>query len=311
MFSKADRQQGNWLYLLVAFLLALGLWYTLNAREEIERVIEVRLDYKGLPAGLIVTDGQINKVSVRVRGPKELLRSMTNREISYTMNLANVTPGKNLIPLTSGDKPPELRAYDVLEVIPSRIILEVDKLVEASLPVKVLLRATPFSSSLRLRDVIIEPAQVTVRGPVRVLATLKEIQAEVPVDFAAEDTAFSEEIPLLAPSTVEITPQVAKVTWKMDVRRRTLSLQRDVIFESENPAVGVQPSRVNLMVSVPQALVRDTGYLAQFQIAVPTDTVVPAGDESVKATLQVAAPPGGRVLKVSPETVVISRHTTD
>ena len=44
MLSNTEPQKGNWLYLLVAFLLALGLWYTLNAREEIERVVEVRLD---------------------------------------------------------------------------------------------------------------------------------------------------------------------------------------------------------------------------------------------------------------------------
>ena len=84
--NTKEPQKGNWRYLLVAFLLALGLWYTLNAREQIERVVEVRLDYKGLPPGLIVTGGQLNKVSVRLRGPQELLRSMTNREISYTMD---------------------------------------------------------------------------------------------------------------------------------------------------------------------------------------------------------------------------------
>ncbi len=311
MSSNADRQKGNWQYLLVAFLLALGLWYTLNAREEIERVVDVRLDYKGLPSGLIVTGGQINKVSVRLRGPKELLRSMTSREISYTMDLSNVTVGKNLIPLTTGDKPPELRAYEVLEVTPSRIILEVDKSVETSLPVKVTLRASPFSPSVRLKDVVVEPAQVTVRGPAGVIASLKEIQAEIPVDFAAEGTAVSEDVPLLAPSSVEINPQVAKVTWKIDVRRRSLSLQRDVIFESENPNVGIQPSRVNLMVSVPQAMIKDSGYLAQFQIAVPSDAAQPVGDEGVNAAVQVSTPQGGRVLKISPETVVISRHATE
>lgn len=311
MLSSTDRQKGNWLYLLVAFLLALGLWYTLNAREEIERVVEVRIDYKGLPPGLVVTDGQINKVTVRLRGPKELLRSVTNRELSYTMDLSGVTPGKNLIPLTTGSRPPELRAYEVLEVTPSRIVLEVDKLVEAVLPIKVTLRASPASSSVKLRDLSVEPAQVTLRGPAGVLSALKEIQAEIPVDFAAEGAAVSEEVPLLAPASVELRPQVAKVTWKIDVRRRTLSLQRDVIFEGENANVEVQPSRVNLMVSVPQSMVRDTGYLAQFQAAVPPDTVAPAGTETVTVPLQLSTPQGGRVLKVSPESVVISRHPTE
>lgn len=310
MLSNTEPQKGNWLYLLVAFLLALGLWYTLNAREEIERVVEVRLDYKGLPPGLIVTGGQLNKVSVRLRGPKELLRSMTNRELSYTLDLSGVTPGKNVIPLTSNDKPPELRAYEALEVTPSRMVLEVDKIMETNLPVKVSLRSSPATSSVRLKDVMVTPAQVTVRGPAGVVSGMKDIQAEIPVDLSAEGKALSETVPLLAPPAVELTPQSVVVTWRIDVKRRSLSLQRDVVFDGD-ASLSIQPSRANLVVSVPQALAKDTGYLAQFQVSVPSDAPMPAGDEELSVPLQVTAPQGGRVLKVSPETVMISRHVTE
>ena len=120
---------------------------------------------------------------------------------------------------------------------------------------------------------------------------MKEIQAEIPVDLAAEGKAVSEDVPLLAPPAVELNPQVVKVTWKIDVKRRTLSLQRDIIFEGENPNVNAQPSRANLMVSVPQGMVRDAGYLAQFQVSVPADTAMPAEDGAVSAPLQVARAP--------------------
>ena len=236
MSLKSEFQKSNLPYLLVAFLVALGLWYTLNAREEIERVVDVRIDYKGLPPGLIVTGGQINKVSVRFRGPKELLRSMTTRELSYTMDLSGVTAGRNVIPLTTSYKPPELRAYEVLEVTPSRMILEVDKIMEKSLPVKVTLRASPAASSVTLKDVVVEPKQVTVRGPAAAVASLKDISAEVPVDLDAEGRAVTEQVALLAPPSVEIMPQTVTVTWRLDVRRRTLSLQRDVLFEAEGTA---------------------------------------------------------------------------
>lgn len=152
---------------------------------------------------------------------------------------------------------------------------------------------------------------MTVRGPASVIASMKEIQAEIPVDLAAEGKAVSEEVPLLAPPAVELNPQVVKVTWKIDVKRRTLSLQRDIIFEGENPNVSAQPSRANLMVSVPQAMVKDAGYLAQFQVSIPSDTAMPAEDGAVNVPLQVAVPQGGRVLKISPETVSISRHPSE
>ena len=94
------------------------------------------------------------------------------------------------------------------------------------------------------------------------------------------------------------------------MKRRSLSLQRDVVFDGD-ASLSIQPSRANLVVSVPQALAKDTGYLAQFQVSVPSDAPMPAGDEELSVPLQVAAPQGGRVLKVSPETVMISRHVTE
>lgn len=308
MSLKSKFQKSNTLYLLVAFIAALGLWYTLNAREEIERVVDVRIDYKGLPPGLIVTGGQINKVSVRFRGPKELLRSMTTRELSYTMDLSGVTAGRNIIPLTSSYKPPELRAYEVLEVSPSRMVLEVDKIMEKSLPVKVALRASPAAPSVTLKDVVVEPKQVTVRGPAEAIASLKEISAEIPVDLDAEGTALTDQVPLLAPPSVEIMPQAVTVTWRLDVRRRTLSLQRDVLFEAEGTGVTVEPASVNLLVSVPQALVRDSTYLTQFQVALPADAALPLPGAQAQIALQVTAPKGGRVIKVNPDQVTVIHH---
>ena len=81
MSSDNEPRAVNWKYLLISLGMALLLWYTVNAREQIERVVEVRLDYKGLPEGLVVTSGQVSKITVRLRGPMELLRSLSSREL--------------------------------------------------------------------------------------------------------------------------------------------------------------------------------------------------------------------------------------
>ncbi|MEG2140041.1 MAG: CdaR family protein [Bilophila sp.] len=292
----------RWLYLLVAFIAALGLWYTLNAREQIERVVDVRLDYKGLPAGLIVTDGQINKISVRLRGPTELLRAMTSRELSYTLDLANVTKGNNVIPM-AWNRLPDFRVYEVLEVIPSRILLKVDEIMEVTLPVKVALRSSLLTPSLRLKDVEVRPAQVTLRGPAGELATLKDVTVEIPADLDGEGKVVNEELPVLAPPAVEAVPQMVTVQRRLEVRRRNMSLQRDVMPEAENDNLQIRPERVSLVVSVPQALARDTGYLAQFQVTVPVNEDEP-GEK--KVPVQVSTPQGGRVVKVTPDSVTLS-----
>ena len=304
MFFKSEPKGVNWLYLFVAFLFSVGLWYTLSAKDQVERVFELRLDYKGLPPGLVITEGQLNKVSVRVRGPMELLRSSIGREQSYTVDLSGVTKGNTVIPLV-WDRLPESRAYDVLEVIPSRLVLRVEEIMEAKLPVKVSLRTAPVTPSLRLRDVEVQPPTVTVRGPQSAVSALKEVTAEIPPDLQGEDKLVTDEIPLFAPSSVEVSPQVVSVTRRLDVRRRTLTLQRDIVMEDET--LSAQPSRVSIVVSVPQALARDSNYLEQFQVSLSPGTGDVITPETASVSLQVTGPQGGRVIKLTPETVSLVR----
>ena len=181
---------------------------------------------------------------------------------------------------------------------------------ETNLPVKVALESFARCLVGKAERSGGRPPQ-TVRGPASVIASRREIQAEIPVDLAAGREGRLGRGSAPCPARCGAQSQVVKVTWKIDVKRRTLSLQRDIIFEGENPNVSAQPSRANLMVSVPQAMVKDAGYLAQFQVSIPSDTAMPAEDGAVNAPLQVAVPQGGRVLKISPETVSISRHPSE
>ena len=134
MSSDNEPRAVNWKYLLISLGMALLLWYTVNAREQIERVVEVRLDYKGLPEGLVVTSGQVSKITVRLRGPMELLRSLSSRELFYALDLSGLTKGSNVVSLTS-DPVPELRAIQVVEVNPPRLTLTVDEILERHVPV--------------------------------------------------------------------------------------------------------------------------------------------------------------------------------
>ena len=305
MSSKTETKRIYWRYLLVAFLLASGLWYTLNAKDQVERMVEVRLDYRGLPPNLAVTDGMLNKISVRVRGPVELLRSGAREDPSYTVDLSGLTPGDNVIPFGYGSSP--TRAFEVLEIIPSRMVLHVEEIKEVTLPVTVRFRAAPVTSSLRLTELSVSPATVKVRGPASIVDPVKEIFAEIPADVLGEGKEVIEDVALLAPAGVELNPRIVKVHRTLDVLRRTVTLQRDIVAEDES--VSVQPNYCTLAVSIPRSLARDANYLAQFQVSLPSDTDVPDDGSSVVVPLQVSTPQGGRIVKMTPESVSLARHT--
>lgn len=306
MYLKAETHRRAF-YGLMAFIMALMLWYTVNAREQVERVVEVRLDYKGLPHNLVVTSGQLNRISVRLSGPLELLRSLSNRELSYTLNLSNLTVGSNIIPL-SWSFLPDLRAYQVVEVIPPRLVLEVDTLLESRLPVVTRLRESPLTPSVRLEKVTVHPDMVTVRGPASEVVRLRRLTVEIPVQLDNEDTVVSDELPLLAPPSVEVTPATVKVTREMSISRRNMALTRDVLLDTQDSHLYlIQPNRMNLVVAVPRGAANDAGYMAQIQVFAGNENQILRGDGPWDLSLRVALPPGAKLIRNNPSEVTIQR----
>ena len=72
--SDPSRRPPHLLSMLLAVFIAVSMWYMVSVRDRLEAQIEVNLDYVGVPANLVVTDGLISKAIVRLRGPETLLR---------------------------------------------------------------------------------------------------------------------------------------------------------------------------------------------------------------------------------------------
>ena len=79
--------RSNWLYALMAFLMSVTLWYMVTGRERVETLVEVKLEFKGIPSGLVVREGLTNKISVRIRGPRGR-RTQLGAELRFGMLLS-------------------------------------------------------------------------------------------------------------------------------------------------------------------------------------------------------------------------------
>lgn len=297
MASHFETTSGNWKYFLVALAISLVLWYMINAREQVDRLVEVQLDYKGVPAGFVVTSGQINKISVRLRGPLELLRSLSNRDLSHTMDLSGLTKGTNIIPLT-WDPVQTVRPLQVLEIIPQRLTLIVDEVIERHVPVIPKLQASNLDRSVRMLDLKVDPGEVLVRGPSSVILPLKNVTAEVPTDPEVEDKLISDDIKLLGPAGVEIVPDSSQVQRRLLIDRRNVSIQREIV-NYDDSLYTIQPARVSLVVAVPRTLVNNQDFLETVQAYVRHRNVQNQGER----TVEFVTPPSVRIVAVHPATV--------
>ena len=69
MFSISKQHLQTLFSLMLSLVFAVGLWYVVTGSAQVEADVAVRVEYRGLPSGLMVEEGMINRVNVRLRGP--------------------------------------------------------------------------------------------------------------------------------------------------------------------------------------------------------------------------------------------------
>ena len=74
--NGASRRAPHLFSMLLAVLVAVVMWYGVSVSDRLETQMEVNIDYYGIPPNLVVTDGLVSKITVRLRGPEALLRSI-------------------------------------------------------------------------------------------------------------------------------------------------------------------------------------------------------------------------------------------
>ncbi len=292
-------------YILLSLLLAVGLWYVVIGSAQVEAQLDLRVDYRGLPEGLVVRDGMVNHVSLRLRGPGELLRGLHSRDLSYTVDLSGVKKGANVLPLNV-DSLTDLKSYEVMDVSPSRLVLEVDALAERVLPLEVNITPLPDEAPLRLTNVLLEPSFVTVKGPESQIKPLEYLSVSFDPNQDMNEGTRAANVAIAGPEQVDITPPVTTLRYTLALKTAELELRRVVQLDAEARArYDVNPRFVTLSVEVPEGRVRDAEYQAAIRVVVrpPQLTALDAGAES---PVLVVLPAGARLTRVSPSAVTIT-----
>lgn len=295
--------RSNWQYAIMAFVMAVTLWYMVTGRERVEVVGEVRLEFKGIPQNLVVREGLVNKVSVRVRGPKGLVRVMNSRDMSYAIDLSGLKRGTNIVPLTA-EKLPEARAFEVVEITPSRLTLEVDAIGEKDVPVTVDLNGA-LPVDLRIDKTEVTPSRVHLRGPESLISRIDRVKVVVAAPVLDEAGSMDVQATPTLPEATESIPPTVSVQFTLGVRTKETTLKREV---SVRPPQGlraqVSPRTVTLLLEMPASVAADEAALRGVRVyAEPPEGAMPG---QAKLPVRVDLPERVRLKDISPDAVVVT-----
>jgi YbbR domain-containing protein len=247
----------RWREFLIAFLMAIVLWYSVSGSEKVESQADVRVDYRGLPQGFVVRGGQVPRVTVRLRASAGMLRTLSGRDFAFYMDISDVKKGENLLAINPASLPFG-SGVEVIEIMPSRIVLDVDTLDSKNVPL-----AADITGDLPpdyIAQVSFTPPEVALSGPSTLLAGIEKIL--VPVQVSDQITVgVSESKRLLPlPNGVDSTPAEIKIVQHIGIKRKLVTVTRTVQVDAP-ASFGkfIRPDRVTITLAVPDSQAAKVG----------------------------------------------------
>lgn len=305
-FFRATLKSPNWLFMLLSIIAATAMWYVVSVRDRIEAQVEINIDYIGIPQNLIVTNGLVSKITVRLRGPETLMRSVLRENINEAIDLSYIKKGVTVVPLPTSDISPSLRAFEVVDIQPPRIVVTADNLVERSVPVKTIIDSPLKPAALTVENISVSPATVILRGPEDTLSNISNVPLTIHVDPRGAGSTVQLSMALDTPSLVTSLPSSVRVRYTITSGRTVISRNcRIMVAEDSSHHYSVQPKELAVLVEVPEALAKSASYLKELEARAAPPPMEPG--ESKKAKVQFRLPDGMTLLNPAGEEVTITR----
>ncbi|HTW89685.1 MAG TPA: CdaR family protein [Candidatus Binataceae bacterium] len=162
---------------LLSVFLAIALWVFVNAGEHTDEVqLEVPVRYSSLPAGLVIINDHPQFIKVTVAGTPTMLSLLDPDRLTLKLNLNGVGAGQASFRLTA-EMFSEYRGTSVTRIVPSQIVLDIDRIIKRGVPVKLDLDGKP-ATGYRVASTQVMPSEVEANGPSRFVSAIKHVETE-------------------------------------------------------------------------------------------------------------------------------------
>lgn len=292
----------NWQYRLFALVLALACWYIVTGREKVQSWVEMPVEIVGASQDIVVLDGMVTKVAVRVRGPRALVRGLDEKRLAYSLDLEQLAPGETVISFDAENIPLSM-AMEVVEFDPPGMTLTADKLVTRALEVRPVWTGSPGKDYTMVNATSV-PQAVTLLGPERVVSKLQDIPTRNFTLNATGAGRFVSRAELDLPLGVTAEPAAVQVDVDYAVKLKSVWLKLPVKVLPENgEQPKVRPSTVQIRCAVPLPLLKRDDLKSLFLAYV----LLPSGLEPGKHVmpLRLNLPDGCALEKAVPEKVEV------
>ncbi|MBG0789151.1 MAG: YbbR-like domain-containing protein [Desulfovibrionaceae bacterium] len=291
----------NWQTILLSIALAVFTWFLVTGREVVETWVDMPVVMTNPPEGLIIEDGLVDKIQVRLRGPKGLVGNLSSQNLTYTFDVGKLRIGEQTMEIETS-RIPLSSTYEIIEVKPNRLKLLVDRRVSKKIAVEAAW-AGDINSDYTLHEIVASPDVVDIRGPETLVRKITKTRVVMKEDFPDEvPRSWSKDVALELPEEVEASPAQVHVEAFFGPKMRDVWVK--IPLEAVSPAgykATVAQDYVRLQIEGPEFLFRDNEYRKDVKATLVFDPAPKPGKFDLE--YDVSLPEGCRLVKKNPETV--------
>lgn len=208
---------------ILAVAIAIVLWFVANIEHDIEKSVSVNVNYINLPSDLIIVNNPPERLNVRVRGPRTQLSSLSSRNIVFSLDLSNASPGLSKFEIQM-DQIKTPRGVQVTGITPAEIRIDIDRLMRREVDVQPVI-VGPVDTGYEVVGVpTVIPSKVEIRGPKNTVSKIDTIPTDL-VSIVGVRSKFTIQVPLRSPSPLIdiVGDKMVKVT--VDIREQMVEKQ--------------------------------------------------------------------------------------
>jgi YbbR domain-containing protein len=206
----------NWFLKLLSLGLATTLWVAIASETSSEIGIEVPLEYRNVPAQVEITGDAANTVEVRLRGAANVVKDITPKQVSTTVDLSNATPGERTIMLTAQNVQAPF-GTEVIRINPSLVRINLEQTISKMVSVVPTMQGQP-ADGFELGKVMVSPDKVRLQGPESRIASVDSLST-APINVSGKRASFQQSVGVELPDPQLRIPDPSKVDVRIEIRK--------------------------------------------------------------------------------------------
>jgi YbbR domain-containing protein len=198
--------------------LALAVLFFAISRQPVSEttLTNVPLEIRGLGSGLEISNEAAQTVSVRLRGPNNIIRATMSSQITVVADLSGKESGERVVQLKTKDvtAPDEIA---VLRIEPPSVRLKIEPTISRTIPVVAQYSGDP-AAGYEQRSFVAEPSVIEISGPQSHVTTINRAFTEtIRLDDRRETFRTSVDLDITdrfirvnTPGTITVTVMIAE-----------------------------------------------------------------------------------------------------